>query len=69
MDDRPFDKLRMQCIFPFPTPVGEGVTQLALLVQDGVAAQVDRVKGQQLEQGQQPARADLGDVHHGQALP
>jgi len=46
-----------------PTPVGERVAQLAGLIQDGVAAQVDRVKVEQLEQRQQPAGADLGDVH------
>jgi len=46
--------------------VGERVTQLARLIQNRVAAQVDGAKVEQLEQGQQPAGADLGDIHHGQ---
>ena len=53
-------------IFPLPAPVGEREAQPARLVQDGVAAQVDRFKVKQLKQGQQPAGADLGDVHRRQ---
>ncbi len=46
-----------------PATVGEGVAQLACLIQDGVTAQVDGLEIEQLEEGEQPASADLGDVH------
>ena len=66
VDDRRASTIPFDFAQGRPAPVGEGVAQLARFVQDGVTAQVDRVKVQQLEQGQQPAGADLGDVHHGQ---